>query len=274
MLELTSSLYRGVVMHHRFRPVTHRFKYNVFSCCLDLDELSALDKLRLFSVNRFNLFSFYDKDFCNGKGSTAVQIRTLLVERGFYRATARIKLLCYPRILGFAFNPLSVYFCYDKNGDLAVVLYEVSNTFGSRHTYILEANTQSKRSDSIIRHKTSKELYVSPFMAMHTHYAFRIQPPCEKVAVCIRQSSDAESDAESQVLLHATFTGNKEVMSDIDLFKVFFLYPLMTFKVLWGIHWHALRLWRKRLGIQPREKGSFRSISWLAQNGEYRYERL
>ncbi|NVK01004.1 MAG: DUF1365 domain-containing protein [Oceanospirillaceae bacterium] len=241
---IESALYAGNVMHHRFAPKRHRFKYRVVSALLDLDELySGTLKLRLFSVNKFNLFSWHSKDHGDGsKRPVSEQIRALLAQGGLQQYQAQIKLLCYPRILGFVFNPLSVYYCYDSAGKLGVILYEVSNTFGERHTYLIPV----RDTDKIVRQRADKAFYVSPFMPMQADYQFRMQPPAESVAVCIRQSLDSRS------LLHATFTGKRQEMNDRALFGVFIKYPLMTLKVIVGIHWEALQLWRKGVRIQPR----------------------
>lgn len=270
MVSMESAIFTGTVMHHRFRPKKHRFTYQVFSCCFDLDELPWLDSFKLLSVNRFNLFSFHEKDHGAGNRNLAGHIRRLLHKRGFANATHRIKLLCYPRILGYSFNPLSVYFCYDNEERLQVILYEVSNTFGSRHTYLLPTENQTE----IVRHGCEKLMYVSPFMPMETAYSFRIQPPSDKIAVCIRQSDKSTQPLATSPLLHATFTGNKILLNDLSLWKMFFRYPLMTLKVMGGIHWEALKLWRKKLSIQPRKKEKTFTISWQDQSGELRYENL
>lgn len=275
MAESQSSIYAGHVMHHRMHPVKHRFIYRVFSCCLDLDELPQLDRLKLFSVNRFNLFSFHEKDHGLKQGQLAQHIRNLLSDRGYQSATWRIKLLCYPRILGYAFNPLSVYFCYNAQDELEVILYEVSNTFGSQHTYLLEADPQAE----VVRHGCQKQMYVSPFMPMATAYHFRIKPPAEQVAVYIRQTerslqTDKQGAITNQPILHATFSGQHRALSDYTLLKMFLKYPLMTLKVIAGIHWEALKLWRKKLRIQPRENTTTRTISWQDKTGAKHYESL
>lgn len=241
---MQSSLYAGQVMHHRFAPKRHRFIYRVVSALLDLDEMECRNfKMRLFSVDRINLFSWHSKDHGDGTGRPlSQQIRRLLAESDLHAYQAQIKLLCYPRILGFVFNPLSVYYCYDEHGKLGVILYEVSNTFGERHTYMIPVHEGEK----IIRQRATKAFYVSPFMPMQADYQFRMQPPAERVAVCIRQSLNQHS------LLHATFTGERRELNDKALLSVFLKYPLMTLKVIAGIHWEALQLWRKGVKIQPR----------------------
>lgn len=273
MSELNSSIYTGLVMHHRFKPKKHRFIYRVFSLCVDLDELSTLDKkLKLFSINRFNLFSFHEKDHGRSDRNLKKHIREILCDHGYGEATAKIKLLCYPRILGYVFNPLSVYFCYNQQQQLNVILYEVSNTFGRRHTYILPVkDTQS----SAARQHCLKRMYVSPFMPMETYYSFRIQPPRKKISVCIRQGHHKGLHGRSGTILNALFTGNKQVLSDTQLFKLFLCYPLMTFKVIAAIHWEAIRLWFKGLRPQPRDTNEPKySLSWDDKNGVAQYETL
>lgn len=269
MVELSSCIYEGSVMHHRLSPVQHRFVYKVFSSLIDLDELSELNKLKFFSVNRFNLFSFHEKDHGGKQQSLAKQTRSLLEARGYEDAGHTIKLLCYPRILGYAFNPLSIYFCYNSDNQLKVILYEVSNTFGSRHTYLLEVETPAQA----IRHGCEKKMYVSPFMPMNTAYSFLIQPPEEQISVLIQQTEQVSVD-EKRPILKARFSGKKRTISNRSLLMMFCKYPLMTVKVIAGIHWEALQLWRKKLKIQPREKHVTHTISWQDKHGAIHNESL
>lgn len=241
---MRSALYAGQVMHHRFSPKRHRFIYRVVSLLIDLDEANQ-DRLglKLLSVDRFNLFSWRNRDHGNGSDEPLVeQTRALLKQRGYEAYGSRIELLCYPRILGFVFNPLSVYYCYDSKDHLGVILYEVSNTFGERHTYFISVPDGAK----IVRQQATKAFYVSPFMPMSADYQFRMVPPASRVSVCIRQTENNSS------LLHAVFTGERQRLNDKALLSVFVKYPLMTLKVIAGIHWEALQLWRKGVRLQPR----------------------
>ncbi|CAO3361958.1 DUF1365 domain-containing protein [Azospirillum melinis] len=245
-----SGLYVGSVMHHRVKPVRHRLSYRVFSLLADLDELPRLDReLRLFAHNRFGLLGFRDRDFgplggmgMDLKGWAEGQLAAAGIEGG-----GPVRLLCFPRVLGFVFNPLCVWFCHRRDGTLAAIIHEVSNTFGQRHAYLIPA---AAGPDGLVRQRCDKGFYVSPFMDMETAYHFRIRPPGglagEPLAVSIRQT-----DAEGPVL-HAALTARRVELTDAAILRAWARHPLMTAKVVAGIHWEALHLWRKGLAIRPR----------------------
>lgn len=236
-----SALYPGRVTHRRLRPVAHRLEYKVFSLLIDVDEIGALDRrLKRFSYNRFNLYSIYDRDFGARDGRPIANYVRGVLRAADLSADGRIRALCYPRILGYVFNPLTVYFCEDRAGRLAAILYEVSNTFGGRHSYLIPVEGDADP----VRQSAAKRFHVSPFMEMDMRYHFRISPPAATVAVAIRQT-----DAEGPVL-NAAFLGERRTLSDAELMRCFRAYPLMTLKVIAGIHWEAARLIAKGLKLR------------------------
>ena len=141
-----SCIYNGQVVHKRFKPKEHYFKYNVFSFLIDLNELNIIEKkIKFFSYNKFNLISFYDEDHGNRDGSSLIHwVKKNLNQISVNTSQIKIKLLCYPRILGYVFNPLSIFFVYDKNSSLKAILYEVKNTFGEQHTYVFKIDSKNK----------------------------------------------------------------------------------------------------------------------------------
>ena len=250
-----SALYTGWVMHRRLRPRPHQFRYRVFSLLLDLDELPELDRrLKFFAWNRFGLFSFQDRDHGDG-GSLKSWLDTLLRDAGIAADGPR-RVLCYPRILGYVFNPLSVWFCHDHDGALKAIVYEVHNTYGERHFYVLPAEGSAK----IVSHACVKDFYVSPFLSRDCRYFFRIRPPGEKVAVVIHEKE------KGAPMLDASFTGKRRALTDSALLNMLLAYPLMTLKVIIAIHFEAVRLMLK--GIRRHPHGPARTNVSLANPAE------
>lgn len=232
---MRSSFYVGSVFHHRLRPRVHKLRYGVFWMLIDLDEINAIaDELRFFSYNRFNLMSLHDSD--HGDGSNLplrVQIEGLLRESGVASGIGKIDLFCMPRILGYGFNPLSVYFCYRDDRSLATIIYEVHNTFGERHSYIIPCKEVE---DNHVEQRCAKAFFVSPFLDMNMHYSFGVDLPGEKVKVAIRGD-----DPDGPVIL-ASLAGAKRPLDDRSLLRLMVNHPLLTATVVAGIHWHALRM--------------------------------
>ena len=254
-----SAVFEGWVMHRRLRPRHHRFKYRVFCLLLDLEEGPRLG-LRLLGWNRPGLFSFQNRDHGDGR-PLAVWLNDLLAQAGIEAGGAR-RVLCYPRILGFVFNPLSAWFCHGADGVLKAVIYEVHNTYDERHAYVLPVSQDARDGPSmadvratnkIVRHGCAKAFYVSPFLSPDCRYNFRIRPPGEQVAVAIN-----EEEAGAPVLT-ASFAGKRRALSDGALLGMLLAYPLMTLKVVAAIHFEAVRLMLKGVRRHPHSPKSGQS---------------
>lgn len=235
-----SSLYTGLVMHRRLAPRRHQFRYRVFAMLLDLEERAALDRgLRLFGWNRWAPFSFHDRDHGDG-GDLDAWLDGLLAGAGIV-ADGRRQVLCYPRILGYVFNPLSVWFCHDAAGALKAIVHEVHNTYDERHAYVLPVT----ESEGPHRQGCAKDFYVSPFLSRDCRYHFRIVPPGETVAIAIHETE------AGQGVLDASFAGRRRALDDRALADMLLRYPLMTLKVIAAIHFEAVRLMAKGMRRHP-----------------------
>jgi DUF1365 family protein len=242
-----AALYFGEVMHARLKPMGHRFSYRVMSLLIDLDRLGDADRQSpLFGVNRAALYSFNEADHGDRDGSSLrAYAQRCAAERGIDLTGGRVLLLCYPRLLGYTFNPLSVYFCYRADGGLALLIYEVRNTFGDIHSYAL-AVKPDEVSVAGVRQQQDKLFYVSPFIEMAMRYHFRVSPPANDVKLRILETD------RGGPLLAATFHGRRHALTTAALLRAFFALPLVTFKIVAAIHWEALRLWLKGARLVPR----------------------
>lgn len=236
-----SSLYPSKVLHFRYKPVAHRLRRRAYYLLIDLEEAQSLAGcFRFFSYNRFNLVSWHERD--HGDGSARPlrnQIEDHLRRAAIDPDGGSIRVLCMPRILGLVFNPLSIFFCYGRDGGLAAILYEVNNTFGQRHSYLFPVASHAGE----LRHHCAKRFYVSPFMPMAITYRFRLAEPGERLAVHI-----TAEDATGEVLI-AVLAGKREDLADGSLLRAFLRSPLLAWQVLGAIHWEALKLWRMGSGI-------------------------
>ena len=264
---MASCLYLGQVMHKRLRPFRHRFRYPVLYGLFDLDELPRLDRtVRAFGHNRRGLFSLWDRDHGPRDGRPLRPwIESHLRAMDIDLEGGSIRLLCIPRLLGYAFNPLSIWFCHHRDGGLRAVLYEVHNTFGQAHSYLIPVLTpESDPADPrvvprAVTQACPKSFYVSPFLDMAQRYHFRLCPPDERLSLRIRQDN-----ADGTVLV-AGLTGERRPLSDRSLLAAAASRPGATLKVTLAIHWQALRLWYKGARTVPRPAPPAAEVSYVPQ---------
>jgi uncharacterized protein len=241
-----AELYIGKTSHARFKPRPHKFRYDVFQILVDVDHLEdAFTGLRTAGVGRFGLFSFHARDHGARDGAPLRPwVEAKLAAAGVAATAAEIRLLCFPRILGFVFNPLSIFFVYDAGHRLEAVIYEVNNTFGQTHAYVTPACGEGDE-----RQEVDKAFFVSPFYGIEGGYRFRLSPPAESFDLVICKHVGGETD------FVATLNAERRAMTDGALMRLFFAMPFMTLGVVAAIHWEALRLWLKGAHFYSRPPG-------------------
>ncbi len=243
MTDVTNGLYLGTVVHKRLRPVRHALSYRVFSVLLDCNQLGdTTNGLRLFSYNRFNLFSLYDRD--HGDSTPLVSYLSDVAKKsGYGDEIQRFMMLCYPRIFGYAFNPITVYFGLDCEGEIRLMIYEVNNTFGHRKSYVLPATNPH---NDLISQSCRKRLYVSPFNTDAGSYRFAVTSPREHLTIGVALTTSLGAT------MKAHFHGSRRELSDENLLKALIKTGWMTLKVTAAIHYEALKLWLKGLRVRTR----------------------
>lgn len=243
-MSLVSAIYTGAVIHRRLRPRVHGLRHKCFWLYLNLDEVESLaSRIACFSKERFNLFSFYTRDFGDGSQMPLrQQALAHLARAGIDLAGGPICLLFMPRVLGYGFNPLSLWFCHHADGSLKAIIYEVHNTFAQRHSYLIPV----AGSGHLLRQNCAKAFYVSPFMDMDQHYHFTVSLPDESMCVAIRTSDKVGA------MLNAVMSGKRRALTGRALMGLFFSQPLLSLKVIAAIHAHALVLWIKGIGLRTR----------------------
>lgn len=248
----------GSVMHRRLHPFRHRFDYRVFSLLLDIDQVAAAAKrLRLFSVNRRNVLSFHDRDHGPRDGSALRPwAEAQLAAAGLTPDGGRIRLLCFPRMLGYVFDPLSVWLCEDRSGRLIAILWEVRNRHRQAHTYVLPV-APDQAASGLIRQQAAKDFFVSPFIAMAMSYRFRLALRPERLSLFI----GVDDRERGQPILTACQWGDIRPATDGSMARLFVTRPLMSWKVVAGIYWQALKIRRRVPMHRPPAHGPAGAVS-------------
>lgn len=249
-----SCLYHGEVVHRRLNPLQHELRYRVFNLFADVDQLDELSRrLRLFGYNRLNLFSVMDRNHGPGDGTPVREHAWKLVRAAECGGDVRrIFMFCYPSVLGYVFNPLTVYYGLDAEGRLRLMIYEVNNTFGGRHSYVLPVGERMAQS-------APKHFFVSPFNAVEGQYTFHFTAPGERMALGIALS------VNDTPVLKAYVSGVRKPLTDANLLRSFLGIPLLTLKVTAAIHLHALQLWWKGLKLNRRPAGPNHTVDNLPE---------
>ena len=262
---LNSCLYECTVTHRRVSPKHHAFKHGLFLLSLDLDEWEAVTRrVRILGWNRPNLYSFHERDHLQMPGATGLKdslTRWLASQGQPLPPNSRIQLVTLPRVLGYVFNPVSFYFCQDATGAAVCAVAEVGNTFGELKPFLVPHSTTSSEGGPLthrFRRVVPKEFYVSPFTGLQVCFDFQLATPGDRLALRVNDVADG------QPLLYSALAGRRRELTESELIRLTARYPLVTLRVITLIHWHALRLWWKRVpwhakSADPtRQQGVFR----------------
>lgn len=251
MKDAPAHICHGVVVHKRLRPKPHSMHYRVFSLLLDVDRIDEVARqTRFFARNRFAPVSFYDRDHGAGDGeNVAHHARDVLRQAGLADGVTRILLLTYPRVFGYVFNPLSVYFAFNQTGELTALVYEVSNTFKERMSYVVPAGKPAQVASSPAADETpsrrvyaqtcAKSLFVSPFAAQDGQYGFHVTHPDDDILVGVNFRDQAGP------LIKTHFKAHAVEMTSATLMTALLRRPALTFKVITAIHYEAAKLFFK-----------------------------
>ncbi|MEO1544264.1 MAG: DUF1365 domain-containing protein [Pseudomonadota bacterium] len=264
MIKHPALLCTGNVVHKRLRPKPHAINYPVFSLLLDVDRIDeTAEKVRGFARNRFAPLSFYDADHGAGDSkSVSEHAGELFRNGGISSGNARVFLLCYPRVFGYVFNPLSVFYAFDANDQLVGLIYEVNNTFKERISYVVPSGPQLKDATGqnapqrVYAQSCAKRMFVSPFAAGTGSYGFRISHPSDGVLVGV---SFRDPDGP---LLKTHFKAQTEPLTSAALVRALLRTPLMTLKVMAAIHYEAAKLWIKGVPLVQGKSSARYSVSY------------
>jgi len=248
---VSSGIYTGTLVHARRTPAENVFRYRISFFVLDLDELPGLERrLALFSVNRPNVVSLYDRDHFDDDGRSLKEKAVAFCAEHGVEGVERVVMLAQLRFLGYVFNPVSFYWCYRAGGELACMIAELNNTFGERLPELLRGNS--------LRYEHDKRLHVSPFFGLDQRYRYAFSEPGEKLYARIEVLEEAGRP------LQAVLAGTRRELTNRTLAAALLRYPAMPIQVIGLIHWQALRLWLKRVPFHRKPpfvpgKGSVRA---------------
>ena len=253
---MNSLFYLTKIIHKRLKPFNHKFQYTSLTMCLDYDEIKKISKnVKIFSYNKFNIFSFYDEDHgYRDKRTLEEFVKNFLTKHEIHYKNLKIKILCFPRILGYVFNPLSVIYCYNDE-NLISIFYEVKNTSNEQHTYFFASKEVKNKKE--YKHQCNKSFYVSPFIEMKGVYKFTNSISDEKLSIII----DLFSEKNEKIFTASQF-GNKVPLCSMTLIKQLIFNPLVTFKVIFAILYEALIIFIKGGKYYSREKKIIDSITY------------
>ncbi len=230
-------------MHRRLAPKPHEFVYRIFMFWLDLDELDRVaERVPIFGVEESNLYTLRESDHYSLEGRGLREtVEEFLRRSGETREPRSIRMLTLPRVAGYVFNPITIYYCYDAEGAAFASVIQVGNTFRELKLYHVP------RAGERFERRATKHFYVSPFADLDLEFDFRFAEPADRLGIWIDDYRGADKE------LVTSLTGNRVELTTLNLLAMTLKYPLITLQVIGGIHWEALKLWAKGLPFRMKE---------------------
>lgn len=261
-MNLRSTLYVGHVAHHRLYPKRHALRHRVYWLLLDLEELLELNAhLNLFSHNGTNLISLHDQDHGDRSGTPLLeQALGHLRAAGLDTAGASVRLLCMPRVAGYDFNPLSVYYCNNASGHPVAMIYEVNNTYGGRHSYVIPISGQQAQLGKRIHQACDKQFYVSPFMDLDLTYRFKANPPGNDISLSVQASKT------DRAIINTSLHGHRRDLTDFNILRLAVTHPVLPAQVTGAIYWHALKLWWRGFAVNQTTPSTANTVTIVHPN--------
>ncbi len=241
----TPKLINCEVMHQRLSPRKNAFKYDVYYLGIPLSQIESNAIGETLNLNRFGLHSFYEKDHGYRDGTSLKAWLYDMFDTYKFEKPKEVFLISMPRILGYVFNPVSFWFCWNSKDELYAVVSEVNNTFGETHSYLTYLDDKDTNGDYVAK----KVFHVSPFLEREGYYDFQFSLSDDSIKIHINLF-----DSNKEKILLTSLSGKFDDLNSMSLKRAFFRVPFATMKSIFLIHFQAVKLLLKKIKFISKPK--------------------